>query len=332
METEEYYSELLFKYFAGQLSEAEELVLSDWLKESDERKLLVSRMSDWWAVAHVPLFQSDMEDDFKKRFAGLTDSPRKNKTLKLRKWQSAAAAILLLVAVGSAAFLIGRQQSVHPELASFETSTPYGSRTTVKLPDGSLVTLNAGSTLKYRTDFNDTERRVELRGEALFEVARDELKPFFVCSDKLDVRVEGTTFNVKAYEDVETIDVVLVSGKVKVQFASGGQEDVLLNPNEQLSYHKTEAKTTLSIVNPSNSIVWTKGALYFLEKPFHEIAKELERKYAVDIDIQSDLLNDEMFTGSFSSGYTLDEIIKEIDMDKKYRWSYEGGKIVITDN
>lgn len=335
MKTEEYFSELLFKYFAGQLSKEEELVLLDWLKESDERKVLISKMSDWWAVGHIPLYRTQMEEDFKKNFIGLTNSSRKAKTLgsilKLPKWQTVAAAIFLFITIGVTAFLIGRQLSTDREPAYFETYTPYGSQTNVELPDGSHVMLNAGSTLKYRTDFNDTDRRVELNGEAFFEVAKDEKKPFFVCSEKLNLRVEGTSFNVKAYKDDDIIDVVLVSGKVKVQFTSEEKEDILLVPNEQLSYNKTQFKTTLSVVNSSNSIAWTNGGLYFLEKSFQDIAKELERKYDVKIEIQSNVLNDEIFTGSFASDHKLEEIIQEMDMDKKYRWFYKEDKLIIAD-
>lgn len=338
MKNTESYSALLFKYFAGELSEIEEQELLSWLKESDENMLLLSEMSDWWAVAHVPLFSADMEADFTAHFSTLVKVPKATVTgkllpgyTKLQKWISVAAVILLFVTVGVSAFLAGEYQGEAHGLAYMETSTPYGAQSKIELPDGSSVTLNAGSSLKYKSDFNQTDRRVELTGEAYFEIRKDTLKPFIVCSDKLDVRVLGTSFNVKAYKNEETIDVVLVSGKVDVQFPGQQQHDVFLSPNECLSYNKAEEVTTVSVVNSANSILWTKGIYQFYEKTFPQIARELERKYAVSIEVRSAVLPAEIFSGSFSSHYSLNEVMTEMDMENKYKWFYENDKLIITD-
>lgn len=337
MATEDFYKDLLFKYFSGEISDTEKKDLLRWLKEKDEHKQLMDRMSDWWAIAHIPLFRSDLEADFAEHFALLASSSSVTtkkaapKRFAVKTWIKVAAVFLLLIGIATSAFFIGRNMDEKTELTYVETFVPKGSQTRIILPDSSVVMLNSGSYLKYWSDYNQTERKVELMGEAYFEIKPNTQKAFLVSSDKLYVRVEGTTFNVKAYDDEETIDVVLISGKVNVQFPDENHEEVSLSPNQKMSYNKKEAEMTLSVVNSANSILWTKGILFFFEKPFPEIAKELERKYNTDIEIRSKALRKEVFTGSFTSDYTLDSVVKEIDVDHKYRWTYENGKLIITD-
>lgn len=336
MINEEFYSELLLKYFVGKLSKEEEQDLLAWLKEDEEHRLLMERMSDWWAIAHVPLFKSDLEADFDEHFHHLIKTLPVNeevqkKQLTLKTWMRFAAVILLLLTVGVSAFFIGKKSDNGRILTYIETVVPRGSRSTVVLPDSSVVILNSSSTLKYPKDFDANERRVELTGEAYFDIKSNPEKPFIVSSDKLEVRVKGTTFNMKAYGDEERIDVVLISGNVDIQFPNDEKDEIALSPNQQLSFNKKEEKAIVSAVNASNSILWTQGILQFSEKIFPEIAKELERKYNVDIEVQSTSLDKEIFSGSFTSDYTLEQIIHEIDMDNKYKWSYKNNKLIITD-
>lgn len=335
MATEELYKDLLFKYFSGEISETEKKDLLRWLKEKDEHKLLLDRMSDWWAIAHIPLFKSDLEADFAEHFDSLASAlvieKVTSKRFVVKTWMKIAAVSLFLIGIATSAFFVGRSVKPETALTYVETVVPKGSQTKIILPDSSVVMLNSGSSLRYRSDYNQAERWVELTGEAYFDVKSDAKKPFLVSSDKLNVQVEGTTFNVKAYDDERTIDVVLISGKVNVQFPDENREEVSLSPNQKMSYNKKEEKITVSVVNSANSILWTKGGLFFFEKPFPEIAKELERKYNVDIEIRSEALHREIFTGSFSSDYTLDRVVKEIDVDNKYRWTYLNRKLIITD-
>lgn len=333
---EERYSELLFNYFAGNLSNEEAQELLNWLKENKANKQVVDKMSDWWAIAHVPIFQSDREANFKAHFLELVsvkeDKRKFVNYFKLKSWRSVAAVAVLLVSISMISFLIGRNQQGDVELTFVETITPYGAVSTVKLPDGSTVKLNAGSTIKYRSDFNTIDRRVEFKGEAFFEVVADAKRPFYVCSESLNVRVEGTSFNVKSYEDEETVEVLLVSGKVNVMFEEHPEDDAMLSPSEQLIFNRANDLTSVSLVHVDNAISWVKGILYFDERPFPEIEKILERKFAVDIENRSKILQNEVFSGTFTAKYNLEKILKEIDMDSKYHWFYDDdNKLIITD-
>ncbi len=218
-------------------------------------------------------------------------------------------------------------------LAYFETTTPMGAQTKVVLPDQSVVWVNAGSTLRYGSDFNTNGRSVQLDGEAYFEITRDSLKPFIVKSKRLDIKVLGTSFNVKAYGMDETTDVTLVSGKVNVslrdEVAHAG--DVTLTPNRKLSFNKQTNKVRVSEVDAKDALSWMDGSLKFSEQPFMSIAKDLERKFNVRIRVESDPLRKEIFSGSFTKDYSLDKILREVDVDHKYVWTRSGDEIIIKD-
>lgn len=128
---------------------------------------------------------------------------------------------MIVVSVGTASYYIGTRhnQPKSAALAYFETTTPMGAQTKVVLPDQSVVWVNAGSTLRYGSDFNTNGRSVQLDGEAYFEITRDSLKPFIVKSKRLDIKVLGTSFNVKAYGMDETNRCHSGVGKSKRELA-----------------------------------------------------------------------------------------------------------------
>ncbi|WP_293670742.1 FecR domain-containing protein [uncultured Parabacteroides sp.] len=218
-------------------------------------------------------------------------------------------------------------------VAYLNLTTPRGKDFLLVLADGTKVWINAESTLRYPVAFRGKERRVELKGEACFEVAKDEEHPFIVRADGMDTRVLGTKFNVKAYKDDQTIDVSLVSGKVNVRLDDEMEHkgEVELHPNRMLRYNKETDRVEMKEIEGRDAYDWTNGTLRFEEKTFAEIAKDLERKYDLHIHIVSDKLKKEVFTGSFSGYYTLDDVLREVDVEHKYTWKQTANELVIRD-
>ena len=324
---------LLFDYFSGNLSEAEEKELLQWLESDESHSKIFSEMADWWAIAHVPLFVSDMKSDFEKHFGNLNTTVLQNKvSRKIGLWSKIAASILILISIGTFSFYMGKN-SVKEEMAYFETVTPMGTCSKVILPDHSVVWVNAGSSLKYSKDFNQKEREVLLEGEAYFEVQPNHSKPFIVKAEMLDIQVLGTHFNVKAYRDEQLMDVSLVSGKVNIHLNDDDHKskEVVLAPNRMFSFNKENKCVKIVEIKGDDSYAWTNGHLKFTEQPFSEIVRDLERKFNVNISIDSESLQNEIFSGSFSPEYSLNEILREVDMDHKYTWKRNGNEIVIRD-
>lgn len=328
---------LLFAYFSGQITEQEEKELTQWLEADEANKKILKEMTDWWAISHVPLFMSDRESNFKKHFANLTNINQTQGKQKFIYYSFAgriAAAIVVLLLVGVSFYYIGRNtQTVNRETAYYETVVPLGSKTKVMLPDESIVWINAGSTLKYCDNTATNQREVILEGEAYFEVTRDSLKPFVIKSGNLDIKVIGTNFNVRAYSDEEIIDVALISGKVDIFSDNTISENnnVTLAPNQMLSYNKKTDDMQVSAVYSQDYCTWKDGYLKFTEQSFMRIAKDLERKYNVRIETKSNLLKKEFFSGSFSDDQTLNDIFREIDVDKKYKWIQTATTFIIED-
>jgi len=335
-EINEHIENLLYNYFIGDLSEQQERELVEWLDADESHKKVLAEMSDWWAIAHIPLFVSNRKADFEKHFSTLMEPviPQRKLTMRFSNVARVAAVVLLLLTTGIISYYVGMGIQVKNEtLAWFETEVPLGSQSKITLPDQSIVWINAGSTLRYSNEFNDKNREIYLDGEAYFDVVTDTLKPFIVKSGDVDIRVLGTRFNVKAYKDDAMLDVSLVSGKVNVAFQNRDDQinEVELQPNRMLSYNKDIEAVTMSEVNGEYAYEWTKGIFRFNEQYFGQLAKVLERKYNVRIYIESERLKEEVFTGSFSKQYTLNEILREVDVDHKYSWEQEGDAFYIRD-
>lgn len=339
METESQLVETwIFKYFSGELSEAEAVRLWQWVEADEANKKYFTEKADWWATVHVPYFRLRMNANFQKHFGniqGEMTAGNKSTFWNGSLWAKAVASVMVVLSIGLFGYYAGKRQSAHTDqvLAWFETSVPLGSQSKVVLPDLSVVWVNAGSSLKYRENMNKHIREVDLSGEAYFEVTTDSLNPFVVKSGKLDIKVTGTQFNVKAYKDEETVDVALVSGKVKVHLNDRDTEkgEVVLDPDRMLSYNKETNCVQVKKINAREVSAWTNGQLRFEQASFPEIAKNLERKFDVKIAIESESLKKDIFSGSFSSNYSLDRILREIDVDKKYAWTRNNNELIIKD-
>ena len=107
--------------------------------------------------------------------------------------------------------------------------------------------------------------------------------------------------------------------------------DVTLTPNRKLSFNKQTNKVRVSEVDAKDALSWMDGSLKFSEQPFMSIAKDLERKFNVRICVESDPLRKEIFSGSFTKDYSLDKILREVDVDHKYVWTRSGDEIIIKD-
>lgn len=338
-----YIENLIFGYFLHELTEEKEKELLIWLNDDPSHELLLSKMADWWGIAHTPRFNSNMRSNFETYFGHLLDQDKDIKKISginWSRWRNIAAIGLLIVSVGSISFYAGRisvlsnTEDILTEQQIFsEVVTPLGSTSKIVLPDGSVVWVNAGSTLTYNYDYNKATREVNLLGEAYFEVTHDPLRPFIVKSEELDIKVVGTSFNVKAYQNEESVNVSLVTGTINVHINNGAveSEEVTLSPDRMLSFNKDSNSVEIIPIEGKDAMAWTSGRVKFTEQPFVKIVKDLERKFSVSIRIESERLKKETYSGSFSPNHTLDQILREVDVDKKYRWTKHRDEIIIRD-
>ena len=228
-------------------------------------------------------------------------------------------------------------------------TTPKGRQFSLVLPDGTKVWLNAASSLRYPTVFPGNERRVEVNGEAYFEVAKESARPFFVIiNNKATVQVLGTSFNVNAYEDEASINTTLLEGSVKVAVTpSAGmllpavQSAVLLMPGQQAQIAPVSGRSANTNRSPGRAgikliknadinkvMAWKNGAFNFDGVSLEEMMRQLERWYDIQV-VYENGVPDIHFVGEMSRGVTLKGLIKGLEASEVHFRIEEGRRLVV---
>jgi len=209
---------------------------------------------------------------------------------------------------------------------------PYGKKFKLTLSDGTVVSLNSGTTLKYPEQFGiNGKRNVYLTGEAFFEVAKDKEHPFIVNANQVDIEVLGTKFNVSAYPENPSVNGTLVEGSIEMYEADNKLNAVLLQPNQMATWNNNSKKITTKEVDPGFYSAWTKGELAFKDTPFSTIAKIIQRTYDVEIINENTVLARQHFTGTIKiSESSVENILELLKRDTPFNYSVKGNTITIT--
>jgi transmembrane sensor len=207
------------------------------------------------------------------------------------------------------------------EATAFNTMrTPRGGQYQLVLPDGTLVWLNAASSITYPTTFIGKERRVTITGEAYLEVAQNHRQPFFVQVGHTEIAVLGTQFNINSYEDENGIRTTLLQGSVRIGAASvqraeaDDRSGVILKPGEQAVYPQTgeDGSDQIRVVHDADIekvMAWKNGAFNFQNKGLHEVMRELARWYDLDVQYEKGV-PDVKFGGEMSRNVPLSDVLK----------------------
>lgn len=204
-------------------------------------------------------------------------------------------------------------------------STPRGGVYQVNLPDGTRVWLNAASSIKFPTTFAQLkERKVELEGEAYFEVAKNKKLPFIVSSGAQQVKVLGTHFNINSYPDEGEVKTTLLEGSVEV-FAANKR---MLKPGEQANVTKNGAgNVKVSTANIAQVMAWKNGFFHFEKDNLHSVMRQLSRWYDVEIVYEVERADDE-FMGDIPRGIKLSEVLKMLAFEGT-QFKIDGRKLIV---
>lgn len=194
-------------------------------------------------------------------------------------------------------------------------STPRGRQFQLLLPDGSRVWLNAASSIRYPVAFRGNERKVIVTGEAYFEVAKDQEKPFYVQTKNQLIQALGTGFNVNAYGNENSEQTTLIEGSIKVTMSSGKALYAVLGPGQQAQLDNR--KQSLSIIEnqAEASIAWKNGYFNLEDLPFDKVMKKLERWYDIEV-VYENGVPDLHFYGGISRNLTLDALIRALKVSE----------------
>ena len=253
----------------------------------------------------------------------------------------AAAVVVLAIGGGALWFFQGDRNPFRAKYADRELKVGYGGRSKMILSDGTTVWLNAGSRLSYPDVFTGSKRVVSLEGEAFFDVAKNEGMPFFVHAGKITVKVLGTRFDVKAYRDDAGVTTTLISGKVQVMMDGEPDKRIVLSPSEKLTV--MNAVPVGAAVDRGNALhysvqgvqkaedslpeaAWIENRLVINNEAFGDVARELERRYDVEIEFASEKLEHEHLSGIFEKE-TIGQVLEILKMTTKFKYSIEGKKV-----
>jgi len=308
---------LITRYLAGEVSTDEIIELQKWLGASKDNLLSFQQLKNIWDNSEH--YADEKMINVEKAFNMI------NKRITFKSpvtnfwyyWKKIAAVLLIPLVLGNLLYFsfCAKNYSKNQEPIYNELFAAFGTRSALKLSDGTAVWLNSGSSIKYPDRFIGNNRTVFLKGEAYFEVESDIKKPFIVETSSLSVKATGTKFNVSGYDSDNEAEVTLVSGKVEVCTTDDKNNirSSKLNINQHLSFNKVDGTTSISDEDTYKYISWKDGKLVFRNEPFSQVAKKISQVFNIDIELQGSSLQDYSYKATFQDE-SLAEILKLLKM------------------
>ncbi len=369
---------LVSKKITGEATAGELLLLEQLVSGNPEWRTIMENLQEFWnstpPAAYTGTHQRN-EDAYLSHISRLKEKvpdfnltadfnvneieyvPQSLKKPFLRRWTTYAAATILIggIILLFPLFYKGETSpATAPEKAGNEISINPGSRSKIKLPDGSSVWINSGSKLSYANSFKGKDREVELDGEAYFDVVKDADHPFIVHTSGIDIKVLGTAFNVKAYRSDPLIEATLIHGSIEVINKNRpGSPTIMLKPLEKLVYNKypvadpRDQRAAVTVPDPDaysitikplnkeiaeDEIVetaWVYNKLAFEDEKFEDLVLKMERWYNLTIIIENEKLKNHRISGSFVDE-TAEQALKELQFLVPFRYSIKNREVKIT--
>ncbi len=336
-----------------------------FIDHPEEKKIADHILSFWKGKSDSLNITDEMEEE---RFHLILDAEEEEENINsftpVRKinrnkyaWLYVAASVILILTIG---FLFKKNVDDTPSVPGKlqQVFVKPGSKSKIILPDGTVVRLNGSSRLTYRRDFNKNVREVDLEGEAYFDVTKDAAHPFIVHTSSIDIKVLGTIFNVKSYEQDQTIEATLLRGSIEVYTKDDpSAPKVILKPNEKLVFRKDKEEnlaptknetndslkkyeagqdisiSTLSANKPDSlkeEISWLYNRLVINGDDFNKLAAKFERWYGVKINILSKDLEKYHFNGIFENE-TIEQALNALQLTVKFHYKINDEVVEIMD-
>lgn len=311
--------ELLLKYIEGFASIEEKIEVTNWLDahpDNMKEYLTLRKLHDIMIWQHPAAIKSEEKKNGKSSIRHLKFIY--SEVLKI-------AAVLLVAFLGSWYFFyeFGDKDSVVMQTLH----VPAGQRAEITLADGTKVWLNAKTTLLFPSRFTEKNREVKIDGEGFFEVTANKSKPFIVKTNRYDVKVWGTKFNLMAYSEKEIFETSLLEGSVEVM-KSNDNQGVIIKPNECISLVKNQLVVAPIIY--SNHFLWREGIISFNDESFPELVSKLELYFDMKVEVKNDKILDYRCTGKFRAKDGVEHILKVLQLSNKFSFKIDEKMNVIT--
>ncbi|MCH7657371.1 MAG: FecR family protein [Bacteroidetes bacterium] len=376
--------EKIIKYLLGETSEKESTLVNQWLNENEKNRKYFSEIEFVWKTSGIAqnIEQNDVEKDRKIFIQKIGELPDKETTkssepvrrslqlfrssegLNYYHWLRIAAIFILAFCLSWTVFYFMNRKPYTGSLAYNQIITAKGQKSQIILSDGTKVWLNSETTLKYPSAFNEMKREVFLEGEAFFEVKKKGNKiPFVVKTSEIDIKVLGTSFNVMAYPDEETIETTVVKGSVCIirkGLKSSPDQNIILKPNQKVTLLKKGSRVILSEIetekptlikstkaiqpiSPSEKVqilisrkvdielhtAWKDDRLIFQSETFENICYKLERWYDVKIHVRNEELKKYRYTGKFVHKETINQVLEILNLTTPINYTFKQNDLFI---
>ncbi len=268
--------ELLTKFLAGEASEKESEQVKAWCDASPDNLKEFEAIKTLWNYTNSPALKQEIDLDKEWQRMENTISPAKTRSLNFGRILAVAASVAALAILS----VVGYQQT---QLESFKTGIAETKE--IKLPDGSVVNLNANTKLTYHKNFNKKNRELQLKGEAYFKVTKNKELPFIISANETKIQVVGTQFNVRAYKKYEEVKVTVLEGTVKLYDAKIPKKETLIKAGETGSFERSTKAIEKIPETDINDMAWKTRIIEFDNTSMEGVAQVLSNTYHVDIEV-----------------------------------------------
>jgi transmembrane sensor len=321
--------EIILRFLGGDASSEEIVLLQTWLEESKANRQYFDEVNSTYqaSITLNRLNPHKVDHAWRMLSQRIEQEPSLHKkrpnSRSLLVFKIAATVCLL---IGTAALLFRIIPGGTPEQRATIVRNSKGNNTRILLPDSSTVWLNANSTLEYTSEFGTTNREVTLKGEAFFDVKKDN-KAFIVKTDKIQVHVKGTRFNIEAYKKNAMVKTTLEEGKVELH-VGGSNKFFTMKPGDQIILNTQLNDVVVKKVNPFDISAWKEDKLVFDNTPLSEVIAKLENRYKVNIKIDSKKAIRERLSMTIEQE-DIEEVLDLIKLSSQLQIKMEGNEIVL---
>ena len=310
--------ELLNKYIAGDATPEEKEEVARWLdadKKNMKEFLALRKLYD------ISIWQQEQ-----------TPVAKDNLSLGNKRWtlRSASFELAKVAAIFILAFTIVYSFLINEDNDSAKMQTifvPPGQRAELTLTDGTKVWLNAKTTFTFPDKFTANNRRVTLDGEGYFDVTKNPEKPFIVNTERYDIKVMGTEFNVTAYSGSSVFETSLLKGAVEV-FSPAKDTKVSLEPH--MRTYEENGILKKDTIEHENYFLWKEGLIGLYDEPVDKMIKKLQLYYDVKIDVQNKTLLNNRYSGKFRTKDGVEHVLKVLQLNNKFSYEKDNDRNLIT--
>lgn len=305
-----------------------------WLSAHPHRRKDVEFARQLISSAHYKINDTMPEEDYNLVLENIINYSQKKKETRYQlgypSWKLLAVAASVILAICLAILTIRYTVQDSPgevivDQTIIKKSTLAGQKMRVKLPDGSQVVLNSETEIAYNLPFTG-DRNVTLKGEAYFEVTKNESRPFIVRSGNITTKVLGTSFNVRSYPNEAENTIAVVTGKVKVSDAFGNEAHLV--PNKRGVFDLAGKQLLVDSFSMEHEVGWKDGLLIFEEIPVEQVFNTLERWYAIKINLQDDELLKGNYTGRYKNE-SLEKVMQGIGYTMGFEFKISGKEVTV---